>query len=533
MVDYNGYITGPVIRTAGAPATPDDGYFRPMEGIGNNLANPTWGHTGQVLLRKSGAAYDAATGYSLPDSPNPRVVSNAVCKGATVLSPAGLSNMVWVWAQFIDHALDLTPSQDAGGETLAIPLLADDPNEDHYLPGRVVPFTRSQFVLRNGVREHQNHITSYLDASNVYGSTPDMAIRLRRADGSGKLLTSMADNGEVLPPYNTLGLSMASSTLVPQSTLFAAGDARANENIALLGMHTIWVREHNRLCDDIAARFPAWAGKDELIYQHARRHVIALQQHITLTELMGKLLGGTPPYAGYQQGVDASIATEFSTVGYRVGHTMLPNDLQIGDNPGTTVSLVSAFFNPAWVQAHGVDDVLWGQALSRQMRIDNVVSESVRSMLFGPPTTTQLLDLAALNMQRGRDHGIPGYNAVRRAYGLCPILSWDAFPAEAGVVARLQSVYASPDDVDPWVGGICETHIQGREIGPLLSRIIGDQALRIRAGDRFWWEADVGLSAAEKAAIRATRLSDVLNRNTRAGVVFQPDVFRVPQGLGA
>lgn len=528
-VNYTGFVNGPVIVKRNATETPEDGYFRPYEGIGNNLANPRWGTSGQLLLRKSDAQYDPSTGFSLPSNPNPRVISNAVCKGTPVVSDKGQSNMVWVWAQFLDHQLDFTPGPSDSPETMTIPLQPDDTNEDHYLAGRAIPFKRSRYVLHHGVREHPNTITSFADASNVYGSTPDMAIRLRSADGSGKLLTGRARNGEVILPNNTMGLHMESSKLVPQTTLLAAGDARANENIALAGMHTIWVREHNRLCDEIVNKYPEWAGKDELIYQHARRHVIAMHQHITMNELMSMLLGGTPDYVGYQQGVDPTIATEFSTVGYRVGHTMLPDVLQIGDDPGHTISLVNAFFNPAWVKTNGVDDILWGQALSRQMKIDNLVSESVRSMLFGPPSSTQLLDLAALNIQRGRDHGLGGYNTIRDAYGLCPILSWDEFPAAPDVVARLQSVYATPDDVDPWLGGICETHIQGREIGPLFTRILGDQALRVRAGDRFWWENDKGLSATEKETIRKTKLSDVLNRNTRKGVTFQPYVFIVPE----
>jgi len=530
-VTHVGYSNAVISPAGGVPIQEDvddaEYKFRPYEGMGNNFKHPRYGHVGEHLLRKCEAEYNTDTQLSLHGNPNPRIVSNNICKGSSLPSPHKLSNITWAWAQFVDHQLDLTARQSGeSAETIEIPVpdTETDPEEDFYYPGRTITVTRSQFVMVDGVRQHANALTSYVDACNVYGTTPDMSQRLRALDGTGKMKTSMADNGETLLPYNTLGLAMDVFIPVPQESLFAAGDVRANENIALIAMHTIWVREHNRLCDDLVEGHPEWAGQDEMIFQHARRMVIGMQQQITFTEALPKLLGPMPPYSGYDDTVNPDIATEFSTVGYRVGHTMLPDVLQT-DGQGTTITLFEAFFNPAWVQAHGIDNLLVGLSQTRQQKVDNVVVDSVRNQLFGPPTTTSMRDLAAINIQRGRDHGIPGYNAVRVAYGLKMINTWGEFPTTTALRAKLAALYSSPDAVDPWIGCVVEDHLPNAEVGPLLHAIIGDQARRIRSGDRFWYENDPALSTNERIAIKQTSMADVLNRNTAPGIEFQKDVF--------
>lgn len=540
-ITHVGYTSAVITPPGGVPIeenVEDAEYkFRPYEGVGNNFKNPKYGHVGEYLLRKSTPEYHGETELSLHGNPNPRIVSNNICKGTPVTSPKNLSNITWALAQFVDHQLDLTVNQSGESpETIEIPLPTpeEDPEEDFYYPGRTITVTRSTFKRVNGgpgvlegqgpVRQHANALTSYMDACNVYGTTPDMSQRLRALDGTGRMKTSMADNGETLLPYNTVGLHMDVFMPVPQESLFAAGDVRANENIALIAMHTIWVREHNRLCDELIKSHPEWAGQDEMIFQHARRTVIGMQQQITFTELLPKLLGSIPPYSGYDDTVNPGIATEFSTVGYRVGHTMLPDILQV-NSEGDSITLFEAFFNPAWVQRNGIDNLLVGLSKTRQQKVDNVVVDSVRNQLFGPPTTTTMRDLAVINIQRGRDHGIPGYNAVRVAYGLSRINSWDEFPTTVALRTKLAALYSGPDAVDPWIGCIVENHLPNAEVGPLLHAIISDQVRRIRSGDRFWFENDPALSVSERVTIRQTTMADVLNRNTAPGIEFQRDVF--------
>ena len=102
----------------------------------------------------------------------------------------------------------------------------------------------SQPLLRGGPRRCARageEITAFIDASNVYGSGEERAYALRTLDGTGKLKTTISEVGDLLP-YNTPGLANA-----PAATpnFFLAGHVRANEQIALTAMHTLFVREHN------------------------------------------------------------------------------------------------------------------------------------------------------------------------------------------------------------------------------------------------------------------------------------------------
>ena len=131
---------------------------------------------------------------------------------------------------------------------------------------------------------------------------------------------------------------MAVGELLPadQSSFFVAGDVRSNENVGLTSMHTLWLREHNRLADELAET--EFAGQnlsdadvDEEIYQRARQMVIGLIQHITYNEFLPSTLGfnALGPYKGYDASVNPQISNEFATAVYRIGHTTLPNELQM------------------------------------------------------------------------------------------------------------------------------------------------------------------------------------------------------------
>ena len=202
---------------------------------------------------------------------------------------------------------------------------------------------------------------------------------------------------------------------------------------------------------------------------------------------------------------------------------MLSSTLKSGPAAGDNLQLMDAFFQPAYIQANGVDDLLLGPSLKFMQEIDRFVVDDIRNFLFGPPTATNLLDLASLNIQRGRDHGIPGYNAVRVAYGLSAVSSFSKI-ADPALAAILTTLYVHPDHMDPWIGCIIEPHLPQSSLGQLLTAILTDQFTRMRDGDRFWYQVSPGLSAAEKAEIHSTTLSQIISRNTKytpAANVFQ------------
>lgn len=503
-------------------------YWRTYDGSENNFSQPQWGQADQPLLRKAASAYDdgsSSLAVRGPNNPNPRMVSNNVCKppgGGSPVSSAGLRDITWVWGQFVDHEVDLTRTGTAESADMVTPDVLTDPEEDY--PGRTISFSRSEFVVNTDPREQPNHISAYIDGTNVYGYSSQRAMALRRLDGSGKLKTVLADNGEEIMPYNVDGWENASLPGQLAEDMFFAGDIRANENVFLSAMHTLFVREHNRLCDEALLHWPHLGTQDELIFQHARRHVTGIMQAITYNEFLPALGLQLPPYTGYKPEVNATIATEFSTVGYRLGHTMLSSSLKTGPGAGDTILLRDAFFQPAYVQANGIDNLLYGATHKLMQEIDRFLVEDVRSFLFGPPTAGSLLDLAALNIQRSRDHGIPGYNAVRVAYGLHSRPTFTSIVGAGALATTLQNLYGHPDHMDPWIGCLVEPHLNNSQLGELLTAILRDQFTRLRDGDRLWYENDPALTDDEKQVISNTTLADVISRNTvysHSGNVFK------------
>ncbi len=434
--------------------------FRTIDGLGNNVARPEQGAADIVLLRVSGdAAYpdgvgDVIVGMPGPggttDRENPRVISNLISAQADTLpNDRRMSDFVWQWGQFLDHDLDSMETHPDNG---AVPILVEDP--DPLAP--VIPFTRSNFALDDqGVRQQLNEITAFIDGSNVYGSHDQRASALRTFSG-GMLKTSPGD----LLPYNEDGLPNAGGTSPDQ---FLAGDVRANEQVGLTAMHTLFVREHNRLARVLAERDPS--ATDEQLYQLARKIVGAEIQIITYEEFLPTLLGSkaVPKYRGYDPDVDASIVNEFSTAFYRVGHTMLsPQFLLLGERQRLegVLPLRDAFFNSDFLadDPANLDRLLRGLAAQPAQEIDNQIVDDVRNFLFGAPGDGGM-DLAALNIQRGRDHGLPDYNSLRAAYGLPRVSGFDEICADPNIQLALQQLYGNVDNIDPWVGALAEDHV--------------------------------------------------------------------------
>lgn len=552
----------PALETLEERATPTTDPFRSIDGSDNNLGDPDLGMAGTPLLRLASTGYADGTDSPRADSrtsgplPSARAISNAVHSQASLIPSAfHLSGWVFQWGQFVDHDIGLSEPNAGfatgaetglvGNEPFPIMVPAGDPAFDPSGSGtRTIPLTRSMAQAptqaTTGRREQLNVLTSFLDGSMVYGSDDVRANNLRSGVG-GRLLTSSGPDGDLLP-FNTFGEENANALRLPEQSLFLAGDVRANEQAGLTAVHTLFVREHNRIAHQIAAI--DFAGQnladptiDEAIYQRARRQVVALIQRITYEEFLPAILGpnALPAYSGYRPGVNPALATEFSTAAFRVGHTMLPPELLRVDPAGHPIAqgslkLRDAFFNTDAITSIGIDTYLLGLALNTQQEIDRFVIDDVRNFLFGPPGAGGF-DLAALNIQRGRDHGLPSYNDVREAYGLPRVASFADITSDPAAQAALASVYASVDDIDVWTGGLAEEHFPGSQLGETFRAIWIDQFLRLRDGDRFFYlnQAVSGLSNEELSQIQGTTLGDVIRRNS--GIVFLPNnVFVVPGG---
>ncbi|HMN42804.1 MAG TPA: peroxidase family protein [Phycisphaerales bacterium] len=502
---------------------------RTFDGTGNNVAHPAWGAANTRLVRRSPSAYmDGKSAMARPGAANPRTVSNAVvAQSVSRLNERGLSDMVWQWGQFVDHDIGITKG---GSETAPVQTVPSDPT----FHGSPMGFTRSQFdpgTGTTGPREQINSITSYLDGSMVYGSDATSAGLLRSYVGGG-LLVQTGATGAMLP-YNTMGMDMGSMPGSDPTTVFAAGDGRANEQPALTCMHTLFLREHNRQAGLLAAAHPEWS--DEQVYQMARKIVGAQIQKITFSDWLPALLGPgrVGPYTGYDAGVNAGIATEFSTAAFRIGHTMVNGtilrlDAGGGSIPQGPLTLRNHFFSPSVVMNEGgISPVLRGLIAQPAQEVDVHVVDDVRELLMGPfgPPGFIGFDLAALNIQRGRDHGLCDYNSMRAAYGLPTVTTFAQVTSDPALAAMLGFVYGNVSMVDPWVGMLAEDHVAGGSAGPLLTAVLVDQFTRTRAGDRFWYQNDPALTP-YLAQIGATTLGSIIRANTDIAST-QEDVFFV------
>lgn len=517
--------------------TDDVSLYRTVDGEYNNPNNRRLGSANTALIRLAGDGFaDGQSAPAGPNRPNPRAISNALFAQEGLLNdPVGLSDYTWVFGQFLDHDLGLTGQI---GEDLPIPVPMGDPDFDPFFFGTVhIPFHRNTPRVGTGFgignpRNYDNEITAYLDGSGVYGSDEHRADWLRTFT-DGKLKTSAGN----LMPYNTIDGELDSpvdpnapdmaNDVGFQGRLFIAGDVRANENPLLATFHTIFVREHNLQCDRLKTEHPDWT--DEQLYHHARKLVGGLIQAITYKEWLPAMGVPVAEYPGYDPQVNPQLTNTFTAAAFRVGHTLLNGNIRRLDATGEVMedgnlTLREAFFNPAALAEIGTDPYLRGMAEQTQQQMDSRVVDDVRNFLFGPPGAGGL-DLAAINIQRGRERGLPSYNTIRRAYGLQSIFEFDLINPDFQVYNTLDELYGGDiDELDPWVGMLAERAMPGSIFGPTIRKVLEKQFADLRDGDRFFYLNDPVLTEDEKDWIHNTTFRDVIYRNSGVDLM-QENVF--------
>ena len=407
-----------------------------------------------------------------------------------------------------------------------------------------IPFKRSRIMDDVVPRQQVNSITSYLDASMVYGSDKARADYLRTKT-SGLMKTSM--DGKLLPK-NDGGLPNEPSG---DPNLFLGGDVRANEQAGLTAMHTLFVREHNRLAKLIKAKYPE--AEDEDIYQLARKLVACTIQKITYAEFLPALLGPLAPNPddySHVPSTDARVANEFSTFAYRFGHSMLSPDIALGDANGHiigTEQLRNIFFRPDYVTPEKVDQLVIGFSTKVAEEVDARVIEDIRSFLFHTHTSnaqTSCMDLAALNIQRGRDHGIHTCKTLWNEIMNRDLCTFDQLTPDSDVQAALRLAYPKPDDsatcdnvdeVDAWVCGLAEKHVPGASVGELNGKIIKDQFERIMKADPYFYKWDKYVNEKKDALkdiwdMDTVTLAKVIQENTNSNINPGKNVFFVGGG---
>ncbi|XP_078665745.1 myeloperoxidase-like isoform X2 [Branchiostoma floridae x Branchiostoma belcheri] len=337
-------------------------------------------------------------------------------------------------------------------------------------------------------------------------------------------------------------------------TCSLAGDIRVNEQPGLTSMHTVFLREHNRIARRLSQLNPHW--DDDRVFFETRKIVGALMQKITYGEDLPHVLGPAAMtkfhltllqsgfFSGYDASVNPTISNVFATAAYRFGHSLINNFFlrhapDFNEASACPIRLAFSFFNPSHIfnnDQGGPDSILRGLTAQPHQDFDRFMVSGLTKQLFAdPPGSDRGLDLAALNIQRGRDHGLPGYNAWRVRCGLPKANSFDDLESEIPdrcTRIRLEDVYSHVDDIDVFVGGLAEESVPGGVVGPTFACLMGLQFQDLRKGDRFWFENPGQFTAAQLTEIRKTSLARILCDNTDGTTHMQPDVFRLPTQAG-
>lgn len=269
-------------------------------------------------------------------------------------------------------------------------------------------------------------------------------------------------------------------------------------------------------------------------------------------------------YEGYDPNVNPTVANAFSTAAYRFGHSLVQhsfvrfdsghrpilnsryirrrNGTKISNSTSSSISLADVSIHDELANlgdletAGSVDRLLLGLINQPAQRRDEHISEELTNHLFQTPGFPFGMDLASINIQRGRDHGIPPYVNWRQPCALSPITNFDdlekAIPPSTA--SKFRSVYSSVEDIDLFTGGIAEKSVKGGLVGPTFACIIGQQFNNLRRGDRFWYEnsrEENGFTPGQLQQIRRVTLSQVLCITMDDIETVQPFVFLTRDAL--
>ncbi|WP_139103236.1 peroxidase family protein, partial [Pararhodobacter sp. CCB-MM2] len=292
-------------------------------------------------------------------------------------------------------------------------------------------------------------------------------------------------------PLNNLGSDVLFDSV---SAHYLAGDGRVNENFGLTAVHHVFHSEHNyqvtNLLQALAKQDAALVAEGDT--SHATLHgfqvdtgimdeagnfvyrqeaqdetgapvfvdVIAWDQdkvfagvklivemeyqHIAADQFAPTITADIPEYVGYNSGVDASISLEFGQVAYRFGHSLLRETVDTIDPQGSftgavvSYALQAAFLAPEKFAEIGPAAIALGMTHQQSGDVDEFLTPALNQGLLGLP-----LDLAAINIARGRDMGIPPLNELRASLGLETYDSWASFKEGMGTPESLTNFLAA------------------------------------------------------------------------------------------
>ncbi|KAK5650907.1 hypothetical protein RI129_001936 [Pyrocoelia pectoralis] len=350
---------------------------------------------------------------------------------------------------------------------------------------RCIPYVRSVSTIRSdcsfGPREQLNQATHCLDGSHIYGVDNAKLNQLRQFR-NGLLRYSGTSSRMFLPksshPMNDCQYDDQNGTC------YISGDTRVNMVPQLTLLHTLWLREHNRLATKLKWINAHW--NDEKLFQEARRIVIATVQHITYGEWLPIILGSNaidkPDFPTKASEVDPRTSNSFATAAIKFFNSLFDDYIGTYDHHRKLQRLyiLKDYFNKPNILEDNFNGLIRGLATQESLKLDLNYVDSIKNHLF--QSKGHGYDAISLDIQRGRDHGLPTYTSFRSLIGYPNVTEFseleDVIPMKH--LNLLREVYKSPEDIDVLVGGMAEKPLRNSLLGPTFSYIIREQMMRTK-----------------------------------------------------
>ncbi|KAI6231399.1 Peroxidasin [Aphelenchoides besseyi] len=514
-------------------------FYRSLDGQCNNVAHSNFGAAFQPLQRLAPAAYADGVGQPRESKdgahlPNERKISLEIFS-----SPREANSQVTQMAAFWLYAIGsdlahVAPNQlIVNGQSYALPCCSNDfkhldCDPIHILPEdpiynlSCIPHSRTLPAeprhCKLGQREQANEVSSYLDGSFIYGTSID-ELRKRKTDG-GRLITI---NIPTIGAYDLLPTDRQSNEFCRSqqpapNRCFVSGTRDVNLLPGISALHTLWTRQHNRLATQLKILNRRW--NDERIFEESRKILIAQLQHVTYNEFLPVLLGqesikryelrlkSTGFDSSYDMNLSADALNEFAVLVSALAFSLLPNQ---------RIKLTQQFNNPDYLLQRGGFEKLVHELITNPIeKTGPKLAAEFRGEFLASHVTGLGLDLAAINLKLGRDHGLPSYVTLRRHCGFGRIYTFNDLKSEwlsAELVTKVSQIYDSVDDIDLLIGALAEKPKNGAVVGSTMACILGNQFYRTARADRFWYEnffANSAFSEKQLSEIRKFSLARLL-----------------------
>ncbi len=476
---------------------------RTFDGSFNDLEHPEMGMLGTRFGRNV-PLKDAYPDLQNIMTPNPRVISRALMTRDQFIPATSLNLLAASWIQFQNH--DWFAHHNHPSKKFEIPLAQDDPWPEEHRPMTVAHTAEDETRLPGDTSAPPTYIsrsTHWWDGSQIYGHDLDTADKLR-SHVDGKL--TIGDDG-LLPFDEATGLDQTGF----------------NENwwFGLATLHNLFVREHNTLCNELKRRYPNWSDDD--LYHHARLINAALMAKIHTVEWTpgilshpalqiamnanwygilgqqvkqlfgrigdGEMLSGIIGSPTDHHTAPYYLTEEFVSV-YRL-HPLIPDEFDIYSVDNGKLLMQKDFFQASGKRTR---DMMEKIALSDLLYSQGVVHPGAITLHNYPRFLQQLVkddgevfDLAAIDILRDRERGVPRYNRFRELIGRGRVNSFEEITSNPVWAKEMRQVYNNDiDSVDLMVGMFAEDLPEGFGFSDTAFRVFILMASRRLKSDRFF-----------------------------------------------